>query len=145
MQNVLQDLIVNVAFRNTFCHTLDIKIFFSLAAQAVLTGSVASFLVCAPSQAAVVNVGGVLYDVTVLETSYTASDSTFQQPPLGQMPWWEDRAMARKFAITVFDLLGEGSTGGFGPYFAYTYFEIFLTIPWWMLPCKIYISRIHHR
>jgi hypothetical protein len=63
------------------------KTSFRLAAFAVLSGTAASLLVSTPAQAAVINVGGVLYDVTVLETSYTASASSFQLPPLGQMPW----------------------------------------------------------
>ena len=94
---------------------------FRLAATAVLTGAAASLLVSAPAQAAVVNVGGVLYDVTVLETSYTASTSSFQLPPLGQMPWWGSQASADNFAGQVFSALGEGSTAGYGPLFAYAY------------------------
>ena len=96
------------------------KTSFRLAA-AVLTGTAASLLVSAPAQAAVVNVGGVLYDVTVVETSYTASTSSFQLPPLGQMPWWGSQPTADNFAGQVFSALGEGSTAGYGPLFAYAY------------------------
>jgi hypothetical protein len=94
---------------------------FRLAATAVLTGAAASLLASAPAQAAVVDVGGVLYDVTVLETSYTASTSSFQLPPLGQMPWWGSQSNADFFAGEVFTSLGEGSTTGYGPLFAYSY------------------------
>lgn len=97
------------------------KSFSRLAATAVLTGTAASLLVSIPAQAAVVNVGGVLYDVTVLETSYTASASSFQLPPLGQMPWWGSQPAADDFAGQVFDALGEGSIVGYGPLFAYSY------------------------
>ena len=94
---------------------------FRLAATAVLTGTAASLLVSTPARAAVVNVGGVLYDVTVLETSYTASTSSFQLPPLGQMPWWGNQPKADDFAGQVFNALGEGSIAGYGPLFAYSY------------------------
>lgn len=94
---------------------------FRLAATAVLTGAAASLLASAPAQAAVVDVGGVLYDVTVLETSYTASTSSFQLPPLGQMPWWGSQPTADNFAGQVFNALGEGSLAGYGPLFAYSY------------------------
>jgi hypothetical protein len=92
-----------------------------LAATAVLTGAAASLLASAPAQAAVVNFGGILYDVTVLETSYTASTSSFQLPPLGQMPWWGSQSYADFFAGEVFTSLGEGSTTGYGPLFAYAF------------------------
>lgn len=94
---------------------------FRLASAAVLTGAAASLLASAPAQAAVVNVGGVLYDVTVVETSYTASTSSFQLPPLGQMPWWGSQSNADFFAGEVFTSLSQGSTAGYGPVFAYSY------------------------
>ncbi|MEB3304577.1 MAG: hypothetical protein VKL58_00010 [Cyanobacteriota bacterium] len=94
---------------------------FRLASAAVLTGAAASLLASAPAQAVVVNVGGLLYDVTVLETSYTASTSSFQLPPLGQMPWWGSQPTADNFAGQVFNALGEGSLAGYGPLFAYSY------------------------
>ncbi|MFM7643137.1 MAG: hypothetical protein ACKO45_16530 [Cyanobium sp.] len=97
------------------------KTSFRLAATAVLASTAASLLVSTPAQAAVVNVGGVLYDVTVLETSYTASTSSFQLPPLGQMPWWGSQPTADDFAGQVFTALGEGSTAGYGLLFAYSY------------------------
>jgi hypothetical protein len=92
-----------------------------LAATAVLTGAAASLLASAPAQAVGVNFGGVLYDVTVLETSYAASTSSFQLPPLGQMPWWGSQSDADFFAAEVFTSLGEGSTTGYGPLFAHAY------------------------
>ena len=94
---------------------------FRLAATAVLTGTAAALLASTPAQAAVVNVGGVLYDVTILETSYNASTSSFQLPPLGQMPWWGSQPAADDFAGQVFNALGEGSIAGYGPLFAYSY------------------------
>ncbi len=91
------------------------------AAAALLSCTAASLLSSAPAQAVGVNFAGVLYDVTVLETSYAASASSFQLPPLGQMPWWGSQANADFFAGEVFDSLGEGSTLGYGPLFAYSY------------------------
>jgi hypothetical protein len=88
-----------------------------LSAIAVLTGTAASLLFSAPAQAVGVNFGGVLYDVTVVETSYTGSVDLFQLPPLGKMPWWGSQANADLFAGEVFDALGEG----YGPLFAYDY------------------------
>ena len=92
-----------------------------LSAIAVLTGTAASLLFSAPAQAVGVNFGAVLYDVTVVETSYTSSGVFFQLPPLGQMPWWGSQSDADFFAGEVFDALGEGSTAGYGPLFAFDY------------------------
>jgi hypothetical protein len=92
-----------------------------LSAIAVLAGTAASLLFSAPAQAVGVNFGGVLYDVTVVETSYNGSVDLFQLPPLGKMPWWGSQANADLFAGEVFDALGEGSTAGYGPLFAYDY------------------------
>ena len=92
-----------------------------LSAIAVLTGTAASLLFSAPAQAVGVNFGGVLYDVTVVETSYTGSVDLFQLPPLGQMPWWGSQSDADFFAGEVFTALGEGSTAGYGPLFAFDY------------------------
>ncbi len=92
-----------------------------LAATALLTGTAASLLVSAPAHAVGVNFGGVLYDVTVVETSYAASASSFQLPPLGQMAWWGSQSNADFFAGQVFASLGQGSTAGYGPLFAYAY------------------------
>ncbi|MFM7394299.1 MAG: hypothetical protein ACKO22_08060 [Cyanobium sp.] len=63
----------------------------------------------------------VLYDVTVVETSNTGAVDLFQLPPLGKMPWWGSQSDADFFAGEVFDALGEGSTAGYGPLFAYDY------------------------
>jgi hypothetical protein len=93
---------------------------FRLAATAVLTGAAASLLASAPAQAAVVDFGGVLYDVTVLETSFDSSATDFERPASGgKMPWWGSQADADFFAEQVFTSLGEGSTAGSGPLFAY--------------------------
>ncbi len=93
-----------------------------LAAFAVLSGTAVSLLASSPADAIGVNFGGVLYDVTVLETSYVTSASTFQPPSLGGlMPWWKSQTNADYFAEQVFGLLGEGSTSGYGPLFAYDY------------------------
>lgn len=94
---------------------------FRLATNAVLTGAAASLLASAPAQAVGVNFGGMLYDVTVLETSYTASTSSFQLPPLGKMPWWGSQSNADFFAGEVFTSLSQGSLAGYGPLFAYSY------------------------
>jgi hypothetical protein len=56
-----------------------------------------------------------------VETSYTGSVDLFQLPPLGKMPWWGSQSNADFFAGEVFDALGEGSTAGYGPLFAYDY------------------------
>jgi len=37
------------------------------------------------------------------------------------MPWWGSQADADFFAGEVFDALGEGSTAGYGPLFAFGY------------------------
>ncbi|MEB3256834.1 MAG: hypothetical protein VKN83_00800 [Cyanobacteriota bacterium] len=92
---------------------------FRLAAFAVLAGTAASLLSSAPAKALGVDFGGVFYDVSVLETSYLSSVSSFDIPPLGQMPWWGSQADADFFAEQVFSFLGEGSTAGYGPLFAY--------------------------
>jgi hypothetical protein len=94
---------------------------FHLAAFAVLSGTAASLLSAAPAKAFVVNFSGSLYDVSVLETSYDSSTSSFALPPLGKMPWWGSQPNADFFAEQVFSSLGEGSTIGYGPLFAYTY------------------------
>ena len=92
-----------------------------LSAIAVLTGTAASLVFSAPAQAVGVNFGGVLYDVTVVETSYTGAVDLFQLPPLGKMPWWGSQSNADFFAAEVFTALGEGSTAGYGPLFAFDY------------------------
>lgn len=97
------------------------KTSFCLAAFAVLSGTAASLLSAAPAKALGVDFAGVLYDVSVLETSYDSSASSFDLPPLGQMPWWSSQANADFFAEQVFGFLGEGSTAGYGPLFAYSY------------------------
>jgi hypothetical protein len=92
-----------------------------LSAIAVLAGTAASLLASAPAQAVGVNFGGVLYDVTVVQTAYTGSVDLFQLPPLGKMPWWGSQSDADFFAGEVFTSLGEGSTAEYGPLFAYDY------------------------
>ena len=94
---------------------------FRLSAVAFLAGTVASLLSPAPVKALGVDFAGVLYDVSVLETSYLGSSSSFGLPPFGQMPWWGSQSNADFFAEQVFGFLGEGSTGGYGPLFAYDY------------------------
>lgn len=90
-----------------------------LAAFAVMAGTAASLISPAPAPALGVDFAGVIYDVSVLETSYVSSVNSFDLPPLGQMPWWGSQADADFFAQQVFSFLGEGSTAGYGPLFAY--------------------------
>ncbi|MBM5816187.1 MAG: hypothetical protein FJ083_06250 [Cyanobacteria bacterium K_Offshore_surface_m2_239] len=92
-----------------------------LRATVVLIGTVASLLASAPAHSVGVNFGGVLYDVSVVETTYNSSSSLFQLPPSGSMPWWGSQANADFFAGEVFAALGEGSTAGYGPLFAYDF------------------------
>jgi hypothetical protein len=93
----------------------------SLAAFAVVSGSTVSLLASLPAQAVGVNFGGVFHDVSVVEMTYLSSYSAFQLPPLGQMPWWGSQVSADYFAEQVYNLLGEGSTAGYGPLFAHRY------------------------
>jgi hypothetical protein len=71
--------------------------------------------------AGTVTVGSVDYDVTFFVGTYNSNTSLFQVPPAGQSPWWGDVSgnLASEFATVVFNQLGEGPVGGYGPVFAY--------------------------
>ena len=90
-------------------------------ALAVVSGTAGSLLAASPAQAVGVNFGGTFYDISVVEMSYDTAANSFQLPPLGQMPWWGSQANADDFAGQVFGALGEGSTPGYGPLFAYDF------------------------
>lgn len=92
-----------------------------LAATVVLTGTAASLFASAQAHAVSVNFNGVLYDVSVVETTYSSSSGLFQLPPDGKMPWWGSQSNADFFAGEVFDSLGDGSLTGYGPLFAHSY------------------------
>lgn len=92
-----------------------------LASFAIASGVAVSLLVSLPAEAVGVSFGGVLYDVSVVETSYVTSVDAFRLPPLGQMPWWGSQTNADYFAEQVYNLLGDGSTAGYGPLFAHRY------------------------
>ena len=74
-----------------------------------------------PAQAVSVNVGSTSYDVSFTTTSQNLSSTLFAATAPGQMPWWGSQSDADFFAGEVFDALGEGSTAGYGPLFAYDY------------------------
>lgn len=92
-----------------------------VAALAVLGGAILPFLSATPAAAVVVNVGGVDYDVNSITTSASSQPSAFGLPPLGQMPWWGDDALASEFAFKVFNQLGPGWNADYGPVFAYAF------------------------
>lgn len=91
-----------------------------VAAVAVLSTAALPFLSASPAAAVVVNVGGNSYDVMVLNTSYDASTSVFQLPPIGQMPWWGNDLLASDFAAQVYNSLGSGWDADYGPVFAHS-------------------------
>jgi hypothetical protein len=93
----------------------------SSAAFAFVCGSAVSLLASSPANAVGVTFGGVFYDVSVVEMSYVSSASSFQLPPLGQMPWWGSQTNADYFAEQVYDALGDGSSSGYGPLFAHRF------------------------
>jgi hypothetical protein len=88
-------------------------------ALALLGGALLPLLQAKPAAAVVVNVGGIVYDVSITNMSYALSPTSFALPPLGQMPWWGDDARASEFATSVFLQLGPGTDANYGPVFAY--------------------------
>ena len=88
-------------------------------ALALLGGALLPLLQATPAAAVVVNVGGIVYDVSITNMSHTLSPTSFALPPLGQMPWWGDDARASEFATSVFLQLGPGTDANYGPVFAY--------------------------
>jgi hypothetical protein len=88
-------------------------------ALALLGGALLPLLQATPAAAVVVNVGGIVYDVSITNMSYALSPTSFALPPLGQMPWWGDDARASEFATSVFLQLGPGTDANYGPVFAY--------------------------
>jgi len=93
------------------------SVFFPLAIAAV------PLLAMLPAGAVLVTVDAVEYDVTVFEGRYVDHASLFDEPPVGQMPWWSDASgiLASQFAFQVYDSLGVGSYSGSGPVFAFLY------------------------
>ena len=93
------------------------SVFFHLAIAAV------PLLATLPAGAVLVTVDAVEYDVTVFEGRYDDHASLFDEPPIGQMPWWSDASgiLASQFALQVYDSLGLGSYNGSGPVFAFLY------------------------
>jgi hypothetical protein len=93
------------------------SVFFPLAIAAV------PLLAMLPAGAVLVTVDAVEYDVTVFEGRYVDHASLFDEPPVGQMPWWSDASgiLASQFALQVYDSLGVGSYSGSGPVFAFLY------------------------
>lgn len=76
-------------------------------------------------QTVTVNVGGQLYNVSSITTSYSASTSLFQTPANGgSMPWWgETPTNVGNFVNAVSAALGTPNLGGtgaftYGPFFA---------------------------
>ena len=98
-------------------HRAILSIFYHLSIATV------PLLATLPAGAVLVTVNAVEYDVTVFEGSYDDNDSLFNEPPVGQMPWWGDTSgsLASQFAFQVYNSLGEGSYGGSGPVFAFDY------------------------
>lgn len=92
---------------------------FRITSLAVLSALALPLLNAEPAAAVLVTVGGTDYDVTISTTSYNASPNEFQLPPIGQMPWWGDEALASDFALEVFNQLGPGWDADYGPVFAH--------------------------
>lgn len=89
------------------------------ASLLVLGGALLPLLPFTPAGAVVVTVGGIDYDVNIINMSHTLSSPSFALPPLGQMPWWGDDTLASEFATSVFFQLGPGTDANYGPVFAY--------------------------
>jgi hypothetical protein len=89
------------------------------ASLIVLGGALLPLLPFTPAGAVVVTVGGIVYDVNIINMSHTLSSPSFGLPPLGQMPWWGDDTLASEFATSVFFQLGPGTDANYGPVFAY--------------------------
>lgn len=90
------------------------------AALALLSTAALPLLTTLPAAAVTVSVGGTLYDVTTLTTSYQGSPGDFESLLAGgRMPWWKDDALAAEFAMKTFNALGAGSDPSYGPIFAY--------------------------
>jgi len=98
-------------------HRAILSIFYHLSIATV------PLLATLPAGAVLVTVNAVEYDVTVFEGSYDDYDSLFNEPPVGQMPWWGDSSgiLASQFAFQVYNSLGAGNYSGLGPVFAYLY------------------------
>jgi hypothetical protein len=94
--------------------------FMRFAALALLGSATLPLLSATPAAAVVVDVGGISYDVSVSSMSYTLNPTSFDLPPVGQMPWWGDSARASEFATKVLDQLGPGWDPDYGPVFAYS-------------------------
>lgn len=86
---------------------------------ALLSSALLPILLPTSAAAVTITVGGITYDMSALSTSVTSQSTAFGLPPLGQMPWWENQTLASTFAMTVFNQLGPGWDGDYGPVFAY--------------------------
>jgi hypothetical protein len=87
---------------------------------AILSTVALPILAPARAEAVVVNIGGNLYDVSVVITSQSDREGDFASPVSGGlMPWWKDSALAAEFARNVYDGLGSGSDPFYGPIFAF--------------------------
>jgi hypothetical protein len=88
-------------------------------ALSLLGGAIFSSLSGTPAAAIMITIGGIDYDVSAITTSFQTQSIAFGLPPLGQMPWWGDDALASEFASEVFAQLGSGWDPNYGPVFAY--------------------------
>jgi hypothetical protein len=84
-------------------------------------GVLAIPVVAAPSHALVVTIGTDAYDVTTFAGTFNANRSAFARPEDGgQMPWWNNIALARQFRDAVgLDLSLPNYGGEATPFFAY--------------------------
>ena len=85
-----------------------------LSRLAVATATLALFAASLPASAYQINVGGIDYEVTFVDTSYSASTALLES-----QPWWGSATDAGTFATAVGDADNVGATIGGELSFAY--------------------------
>lgn len=86
----------------------------TLSRLAVATATLAFFAATLPASAYQINVGGIDYEVTFVDTSYSASTALLES-----QPWWGSATDAGTFATAVGDADNVGATIGGELIFAY--------------------------
>lgn len=79
----------------------------TLSRLAVATATLALFVTSLPASAYQINVGGIDYEVTFVDTSYTVSSALLES-----QPWWGSSAGAGTFATAVGDADNVGAPIG---------------------------------